>query len=132
MTRFGVGLDQYRALSIAALDAGAEAFRMRFITPGAGQALAYMTKLKEASDYLGLPEEDITPAEFPHLVQEAAVDGMTLHQKAQQITNIAFHWGQVSSLIDATRLQKKQAIDVAETAAEIRQILDFSWESILV
>lgn len=126
---FGLDFETYRAQSIKALDTDAEAFRDRFITPGSGMAMTYLTKLREAESFLANTE--ISAFETPHITAEAEIDGMTRMEKATQIVVTAYEWTNLSARIDALRIVKKKAIEAATTPAEIRTILQFQWDSVL-
>lgn len=100
-------LDELKAELKYEIDDTAEIYRLNFVTPGSGQALAYATKEAEARSLLaGGPAG-------PHLVAEAAVRGVTPEVIAEQVVMRADAWAQMSARIEAERLRVKAAIDAA-------------------
>lgn len=104
----------------------AEAYRLQFITAGDGQVMAYQQKLAEAR--AAIADGDIAEAAIPHIVAEAAIDGMTKTEKAEQIVATFEAWQAVSAAIEAKRLGAKKAIAAAETVAAISSAASVDWE----
>lgn len=100
------------------VDAMAEVARSRFVTPGAGQALAYMRKEAEARELL---QRGGTPG--PHIAAEAAVLGVSAVTAAAEIVARADAFARVSAEIEAIRRSAKIAVDQAGTVADARRAL---------
>lgn len=112
-----VPLEELRASAKAAVDVSAEAYRLTYITPGAGQAMAYQQKLAEAKAYLA--DTNLTAAECPHIFAEMGITGATAEAVAQVVTEMHAAWQVKSAEIERLRLAAKAAIDAAETAEAI-------------
>ncbi|TDW20391.1 hypothetical protein EV128_12521 [Rhizobium azibense] len=111
-----------KSAAMADIDAQAEAVRGHFITLGAGQAMVYGQKEKEAEQVTANPE--INPAEVPHIAKEAAMAGISLLDQAAIVLSMAHNWTQLSAQIEEIRLGAKQKIGVARTPAEISAGVD--------
>lgn len=120
-------LDQARADAVAKIDRDAEAYRLRFITNGSGQVMAYQQKLSEAKAKLA--DDGIADAAIPHIVAEADVDGVTLAAKAQQIAATFENWQIISASIERKRMGAKKAVSAAETAEAITAAAAVNWEA---
>ena len=98
----------------AAIDAAAEATRLRYITPGAGQAQTYQMKLEQAQAYLlaGSPEN---ASAWPFIAGEAEALSVTPAAAAQAIIDTRDQWVAVGALIEKNRLAGKRAVTVATT-----------------
>ncbi|MFK0273632.1 hypothetical protein ACIQUG_08150 [Ensifer sp. NPDC090286] len=106
-----------RADAIGKIDREAEKYRQNFITPGSGQVMAYQQKLAEARAAVAVPPAP--EAEIPHIVAEAAIDGVTVATKAAEIIATFEQWQTVSAGIEAKRLGAKKAVAEATTAEAI-------------
>ncbi|SDA39505.1 hypothetical protein [Sinorhizobium sp. NFACC03] len=106
-----------RADAIRKIDREAEKYRRNFITPGSGQVMAYQQKLAEARAAVADPPAAAT--EIPHIVAEAAVDGVTVEVKATEIIATFEQWQTISAGIEAKRLGAKKAVTEAATAEAI-------------
>jgi hypothetical protein len=105
----------------ARIDEGAEAARGRYITLGAGQAMVYAQKEKEAEVVAADP--DIDPQQVPHVAAEAAQYQITLLDAAAVILTMAHLWRMLSPSIEVARLASKDQIDAAATQSAINQIV---------
>jgi len=106
-----------RADATRKIDREAERYRRHFITPGSGQIMAYQQKLVEARAVIADPPA--AESEIPHIVGEAAVDGVTIAEKAAEIIATFEQWQGVSAGIEAKRLGAKKAVVEAATADAI-------------
>jgi len=106
-----------RADAIRKIDREAERYRRHFITPGSGQIMAYQQKLVEARAAIADPPAP--ESEIPHIVAEAAVDGVSIAEKAAEIIATFEQWQAVSAGIEAKRLGAKKAVAEATTAEAI-------------
>jgi hypothetical protein len=102
------------------IDVQAEAIRGRYITRGAGQAMAYQRKEQEARDLI----TGVNPIPGPHLMAEANVRGVTALDVAEAIVQLADQWAMVSAAIEAERLRAKWNIAGATTVREARLAFD--------
>ncbi len=114
-----------RGSAKAAVDASAEAYRLTYITAGAGQAMAYQQKLAEAKAYLD--DTSLTAAECPHIFAEVGITGATAEAVAQVVTHMHAAWQIKSAEIERLRLAAKAAIDAAETAEAIGAAAAIVW-----
>jgi hypothetical protein len=122
-----VDLDQLRIDASAFVDREAEKFRLKFITPGYGQTMAYQQKLAEARSKIA--NGSIADADIPHIVAEAEATGMTKAEKAEEIVNMFEQWQQISARIEGLRLAAKKEIADAEDAPAIRAAQAVNWSA---
>lgn len=115
-----------RADAVRKIDRDAEAYRLKFITAGDGQQMAYQQKLAEARLAIATPEA--APAEIPHIFEEASVDGVTTAVKAQQVIDMFEEWRVVSAGIEAKRRYAKRATAEATTPEAITAAAYVNWE----
>lgn len=111
--------------AIRKIDRDAETYRLKFITAGDGQQMAYQQKLAEARAAIAVPPAP--EVEIPHIVAEAALDGVSIAEKAAQIIAMFEQWQLVSAGIEAKRLGAKKAVAAAETAPAIRSAASVNW-----
>lgn len=105
-----------------AVDANAEQIRLQFVTPGAGQMLAYQEKVREAEAYL-LDEL----ASVPHLEAEVGITGESVYHVAQIVLGLRDYWKTVSAAIERTRLQAKASIMAATNQTELALAQNPEW-----
>lgn len=121
--RLGITLDQLRVDALNRVENNAERSRTQHITTGAGQAMVYGAKLREAQAIIEAPAEAEIYA--PYLKNEAENDGVSLVQKAAEVLNRARACDDLFVEIESVRRRNKQAILDAETATEIRLVLSY-------
>lgn len=132
--RFDLGptLAELRAQMAAKVDAEAEAARLRFITPGSGQAMEYQATEAEAEAYLaasaapgGIP----VGATWPWLEAERVARGgaPTLLALAEEIIALRDAWVVAGSQIKTLRRAAKIAIEAATTPTAIRAAANVTW-----
>lgn len=122
---FGVrDLAALRVAAQARVDAAAEAARLKYITPGAGQAAVYLLKRDEARRFLELAPLGEVPAEWPMLAAELGVTGDTLRDVAVTVSTLAQEWTTIAAEIETIRLATKAAIDAAGSPAAISRLAD--------
>lgn len=112
-------LEAVKALLKGSIDAQAEVERLRYITPGAGQAMTYAQKAEEAR--LCLAANDPDAEEYPLLAAEIGITANTLLGVAQIVAAANAQWLQIGAAIEAARLATKKAISEAETL-EVAQV----------
>lgn len=110
------------------IDADAESYRLNFITPGNGQAMAYQQKFTEASAFLLDPT--LTELEVPHVFAEVGITASSAYQVAQVIVNLQLMWQHVSATIERQRMAAKTAVDLANTPAAITSASMVTWSNV--
>jgi hypothetical protein len=113
------------------IDRDAEVARLRFITPGAGQALEYQATEAEARKFL--VTEDIDPDDYPflqaevHAIEESTGHAPALVYVALEVLHNADAWRSVGAEIKRLRRSAKLAVSAATTAQEVRQAAMIPW-----
>jgi hypothetical protein len=94
------------------LDTGSEGERLKYITPGAGQAMSYREKLEEAVTYLAAssPKAD----DYPLLASEV---GITADDLAGAVKAKFDAWRLLETGINQARLTANAAIFAAKDTA---------------
>lgn len=111
------------------VDEQAETERLRYITPGAGQAMTYQQKMEEVRALTQDAEPD--EANYPLLSAEVGITAPTLTEVATVVLAAFQQWQQVGALIEGTRLSAKAAIDATETEADAQAAFDgVGWPSL--
>jgi hypothetical protein len=111
-----VDLGTLKANLSASIDAAAERERLKYITPGAGQAMTYQQKTGEAARYLAAT--DPVPADYPSLSAEIGITAGDIGGVAQVIVAAHAQWQIIGAAIEAARLGAKRAIGEADTEAD--------------
>lgn len=108
------------------IDLEAERVRLRFITPGAGQAMVYQRKAEEARAYLA--GVDFDPERYPILRASVGIEADTIGEVANLVLAREQEWVFVGAAIEAARLGAKASIDLADTIEEAnRAASDVVW-----
>jgi len=117
-----IELEQAKATALRAIDQAAEAARHAFITPGAGQAMAYQHKLEEARALQAVlaAQGEPDPAAYPHLAAEIGLTGTDLAVIAEVILSRAALWTEASAAIEGMRLGAKAAVHAANSPAAVQ------------
>jgi len=99
-----------QAEAVALIDAAAEETRMRYVTPGAGQAGTYEIKRTQAQAFkdAGYPEVDI--ADYPMIYAESQAIASTGQVAADLILNTANQWIALAAFIEQTRRTANEQI----------------------
>lgn len=124
-------LEQIKTAARVKVDAAAEDQRLRYITPGSGQAMVYDQKNAEAKKYFdiialgGTPD----PADYVILAAEAQAKGETIMEVATLVRQTAMAWLPIAATIEARRMAAKKAIDHASTAEEVLTATQIDWEN---
>lgn len=123
-----IDLATLKASLKADVDAAAERERLKYITPGAGQAMTYQEKFAELVRY----EADSNPvkANYPMLSAEIGVTGSSLGAVASAIRSAYDLWKIVGGEIEASRLKAKANIDKAASAAAAVSAAAVTWPSV--
>lgn len=115
-------LEDVKAELKVRLDADAEVVRLHYITPGAGQAMAYLQKAAEAAACLA--DTDPGPADYPLLAAEIGITAETLVGVATIVHAQHQAWRNIGGQIEAARLAGKAAIDAALTIDNAQAAFD--------
>ena len=108
------------------VDAQAEVERLKYITPGTGQAMTYQQKVAEAQAYKSATAPN--PKDYPILASEAGITAPTLSGVADTVLTAYRQWQQIGAMIEAVRLGAKRDIDESTTEAAARAVVDsVSW-----
>ena len=107
------------------VDAEAERERLRYITPGAGQAMTYQAKVEEARR---LAEDAVPdPADYPLLAAEVGITDEDLGSVGAVVISNYQAWLTIGAAIEAARLGAKRAIDEAETFDAAEAATQVAW-----
>lgn len=108
------------------VDAQAEVERLKYITPGTGQAMTYQQKVAEAQSYKSATNPN--PENYPILASEVGITAPTLSEVADTVLAAYRQWQQIGAMIEAIRLGAKRDIDASVTEAAARAVVDsISW-----
>lgn len=104
----------------AEIDAAAELARLKFITPGSGQAMTYQAKSDEARRF----SSDTAPnaSEYPLLSAELGITGPTLADVASAVLAALAQWQQIGGAIETVRLTAKASIENATSIADVQSV----------
>ena len=99
------------------IDTAVENARMKVVTPGSGQAMAYQQKYEDALLFLSNP--GIDPGEVPHVYAEVGITAPTAAEVAQVVVNLRSLWRNVSAQLEHLRLAGKKGVELAENEDDI-------------
>jgi hypothetical protein len=116
-----ISLAEARADLKRAIDAAAEAERLKYITPGAGQAMTYTRKVEEAKAVQAA--SDPRPVDFPLLAASIGIDGEDLQAVAATVLGMDAAWALIGAAIEGARLTAKRAVDDAESVEDARAVV---------
>ena len=121
-------LEEVRAKAILGIDINAEQARLKFVTPGSGQALVYQAKKEEAVKFLllynnGTDAQAAKNEDWPLISAELGVTADSLWLVAQTINYLANSWVDVAAKIEAIRLKLKDEVNKAQSVDDIRAVL---------
>jgi hypothetical protein len=107
------------------IDAAAETCRLKYITPGSGQAMVYQQKAEEAKACLAA----ISPVDsnYPLLSAEATATGVTISELAQNVATLTAQWIGLASAIEARRIGGKKVVSDAVTVAAVLAGAAINW-----
>lgn len=128
-------LAQHRSRAAEMVDKGAEAARIQWITPGAGQALAYEAKRRECMSWADVIAAAGTPvlSDYPWMRSRAArlndiAEGAVVQAQMQAVADEwaakITSWAAAGIAIENLREQAKEDISVAPDAATVQAVLD--------
>lgn len=124
----GVSLETLKSSLKVSIDQAAETERLKYITPGNGQAMTYQQKVDEARAFKAATNPKST--DYPLLSSEVGITAGTIDEVADVILLAFTEWQQIGGAIERTRLSAKRDIDSAKDEAAARQIVDAAvWPS---
>jgi hypothetical protein len=131
----GPSLAEVKAQLTFRVDAEAEVARLRYLTPGSGQALEYQATESDARAFMAahLAGEVPSIADYPFLAAEALAIEMAKGivpdpvAVAQDVIAQADAWIAAGSEIKALRRGAKLAIEAASSPAEARAAAQVTW-----
>lgn len=121
------GVTAIKTAAKTEIDARAESERLKYITPGQGQALTYQRKSDEARR--AIDDSDPTSEEYPLLAASIGIDGDTLKAVAETVIFQDNAWAKAGAAIERVRLAAKREVDAAADCASVSVIvanLDFA------
>ncbi|WGG58173.1 hypothetical protein [Brucella intermedia] len=104
------------------VDIAAETERLKYITPGAGQAMTYQQKVDEARAFKAASNPQTS--DYLILSSEVGITAETLSEVADVVLAAFAQWQQIGAAIEAVRLGAKRDIDAAADEAAARSIVD--------
>ncbi len=104
------------------VDNQAETERLKYITPGNGQAMTYQQKVAEAQAFRAAT--DPQASDYPILSSEVGITAETLAGVADIVLAAFAQWQHIGAAIEAIRLGAKRDIDAAEDETTARAIVD--------
>lgn len=115
-------LEQIKSALKVGIDAAAEAERLKYITPGHGQAMTYQQKVTEAQAFKAASNPQ--PSDYPILSSEIGITAETIDEVADVVLAAFAQWQQIGAMVESIRLGAKRDIDAAEDEAAARAIVD--------
>lgn len=115
-------LEQIKSTLKAGVDVVAEAERLKYITPGNGQAMTYQQKVAEAQAYKAASNPKA--ADYPILSSEVGITAETIDAVADIVLAAFAQWQQIGAAIESIRLGAKRDIDVAQDEAAARAVVN--------
>ena len=126
-------LDQVKRQIKSQIDRDAERTRMAFLTPGAGQAMAYQEKLSETRLVLddeaaaaALTAEDAADI-YPILTSEVGLTADTLIGVATVVHGRYLAFKAIEGQINRRRMAGKAAVDAAQTVEAAKAAAQIDW-----
>jgi len=100
------------------IDQQAERTRLKYITPGSGQAMEYEAAVREAERFMAGEQ-----GSFPMLQADVSAGlAPTLVAAAQLVLGMRAAWEPLGAGIRTIRLSAKRQVDLATTQAQVAQI----------
>ena len=120
-------LPEAKAALKTKVDVDAEAQRLIYITPGAGQAMTYQQKLAEARL---VDAGESNTAVVPVLAASVGIEANTLSQCATLVLAKYAQWQAIANAIETVRLGAKKDIDAAESIEDADAVYEaIEWPS---
>lgn len=115
-------IEDLRAAAKQSIDQRAEDERLKYLTPGIGQAMTYQQKADEALRYASAQAPN--PADFPLLNAEVGITAPTLAEVAETVRAAFSQWLVIGSQIESVRLRAKASIEAAGTIEAVQEVMD--------
>lgn len=115
-------LEEIKSSLKAGVDVAAEVERLKYITPGNGQAMTYQQKVAEAQAFKAASNPQAS--DYPVLSSEVGITAETLAGVADIVLAAFAQWQQIGAMIESIRLGAKRDIDAAEDEAAAQSIID--------
>lgn len=120
-------IETIRAMACLRIDADAERQRLKYITPGHGQAMVYSEKAAEAVRFAA--DTSPTLGNYPLLMAEVGLTADTIEDVVQTILNRRNLWLWIAAKIERARLQAKKLVNESDSPEEIDAIVaGIIWE----
>lgn len=117
-------LEKAKAAAAARVDRQAEAARAAWLTPGAGQAMEYLSTEAEARRFVASGGA----GDYPFLAAELQAKGTgTLAEIAAEVIALADAWTAAGAEIKRLRRSAKMAIEAAETHEAVAAAAAVAW-----
>lgn len=116
-----VELGVVKATYTRAVDELAEAQRLRWITPGEGQALTYQRKVEEAKR--AVLEAAPAAGDYPMLAASVGIDGDDVKAVGTLVLAMDAQWAVIGAAIERRRMSAKRDIQSAEDEEAILAIM---------
>ncbi|KAB2738540.1 hypothetical protein F9K90_07620 [Brucella anthropi] len=104
------------------IDSAAETERLKYITPGNGQAMTYQQKVAEAQAFKAASNPKTS--DYPILSSEVGITAETIGEVADVVLAAFAQWQQIGAMIESIRLGAKRDIDLAEDEAAAQAIVE--------
>lgn len=123
-------LEEAKQAAVARIDREAEEVRLKYVTPGAGQAMEYQETAQEAFALQG--DADPDPTHYPMLVAEQQAlesvgEVVTLQDVAAQVLAERAAWSSIGAAIKTARRAAKMAVEGAASKDEIDAVFPIAW-----
>lgn len=116
-----LSIETVRALAYIRIDADAERQRLKYITPGHGQAMVYSEKASEAVRFAA--DTSPTLGNYPLLMAEVGLTADTIEDVVQTILSRRNLWLWIAAKIERARLQAKKLVNESDSPEEIEAIV---------
>ncbi|KAB2768632.1 hypothetical protein [Brucella anthropi] len=114
--------EEIKSMLKAEVDSAAEIERLKYITPGNGQAMTYQQKVTEAQAFKATTNPQ--DMDYPMLSSEVGITAEAISEVADVVLAAFAHWQQIGAMIESIRLGAKRDIDAAEDEAAARAVVD--------
>lgn len=122
-----LSIETVRSLACMRIDADAERQRLKYITPGHGQAMVYSEKAAEAVRFAA--DTSPTLGNYPLLMAEVGLTADTIEDVVQTILNRRNLWLWIAAKIERARLQAKKLVNESTSPEDIEAIVaGIIWE----
>lgn len=122
-----LSIETIRAKACLRIDADAERQRLKYITPGYGQAMVYSEKAAQAVRFMA--DQNPVLGDYPLLTAEVGLTADTIDGVAATVWNKRVVWLQIAAMIERARLQAKKLVNESNSPEDIDAIVaGIVWE----